>query len=285
MKIMKINGENLLKRYNHNTLAVKDITFEVASGSVTAFLGPNGAGKTTTIGMLTGLLEKTGGKIFYDNIEFNRNEPRLKNIIGVVPQHNNIDKDLTVYQNLKSHAIMFNTHKKFINNKIYEILKFTGLTEHKNKKGSDLSGGMKRRLVIGRAMLHDPKVIFLDEPTTGLDPATRRHIWDFVNQINKNYNVTVVLTTHYIEEADKLADFIYFIDKGEIIKSGQPQQLKDEIGKYTLEIFTNDKIVEEFFNSRQECLDKMNQIKSPAKIREVNLEDVYLKITGRRIDI
>lgn len=282
---MKINGENLLKRYNHNTLAVKDITFEIASGSVTAFLGPNGAGKTTTIGMLTGLLEKTGGKIFYDNLEFNRNEPRLKNIIGVVPQHNNIDKDLTVYENLKSHAIMFNTDKKFINNKIYEILKFTGLTEHKNKKGSDLSGGMKRRLVIGRAMLHDPKVIFLDEPTTGLDPATRRHIWDFVNQINKNYNVTVVLTTHYIEEADKLADFIYFIDKGEIIKSGQPQQLKDEIGKYTLEIFTNDKIVEEFFNSRQECLDKMNQIKSPAKIREVNLEDVYLKITGRRIDI
>lgn len=281
---MKIIGTNLLKRYS-KTLAVDNISFEVASGSVTAFLGPNGAGKTTTIGMLTGLLGKNDGKVLYGETEFDRSRPQLKNIIGVVPQHNNIDKDLSVYENLKFHALMFNIENKIIDGKISEILDFTGLTAQKDKKGSELSGGMKRRLVIGRALLHNPKVIFLDEPTTGLDPATRRHIWDFINKINKNLRVTVVLTTHYIEEADKLAHFVYFMDKGKIIKSGHPQKLKDEIGKYTLEIFTNDRIEEEFFNSRQECIDKMSQTKSPAKIREVNLEDVYLKITGRRIDL
>ncbi|BAI81511.1 ABC transporter, ATP-binding protein [Deferribacter desulfuricans SSM1] len=283
---MQIKVIDLKKKYG-NITALKNITFTIEDKTITALLGPNGAGKTTTINILTGLLKPDEGEIFYGDFSFQTNSKKIKSIIGVVPQHNNIDRDLTVYQNLLVHAILFGLKKNEIKNRIEEILHFTGLINHKNKKAGKLSGGMKRRLVIGRAILHRPKILFLDEPTVGLDPATRRHIWDFVKNINKNFGCTVVLTTHYIEEAELLSDYVYFIDKGEIIKYGEPEKLKSEMGKYVLEIFSGGKTIEEYFESKTEAIERLKQHEDVdlAKIRDVNLEDVYLKLTGRKIDI
>lgn len=283
---MQIKIINLMKKYG-NTVALKNITFRIEDKTITALLGPNGAGKTTTINILAGLLKPDEGEIYYGDLNFLTNINQIKSIIGLVPQHNNIDKDLTIYQNLLIHSILFGVKKNEIENRIEEILNFTGLTNHKNKEAGKLSGGMKRRLVIGRAILHRPKILFLDEPTVGLDPATRRHIWDFVKNINKNYGCTVVLTTHYIEEAELLSDYVYFIDKGEIIKHGKPENLKNEMGKYALEIFIEGKTIVEYFESKTEAIERLKQLTDVdvAKIREVNLEDVYLKLTGEKIDI
>ncbi|ADR19999.1 ABC transporter ATP-binding protein [Calditerrivibrio nitroreducens] len=283
---MQIKIINLMKKYG-NSVALKNITFRIEDKTITALLGPNGAGKTTTINILAGLLKPDDGEIYYGDLDFLTNSNKIKSIIGLVPQYNNIDKDLTLYQNLLIHSILFGVKKNEIKNRIEEILNFTGLTNHKNKEAGKLSGGMKRRLVIGRAILHRPKILFLDEPTVGLDPATRRHIWDFVKNINKNFGCTVVLTTHYIEEAELLSDYVYFIDKGEIIKHGKPENLKNEMGKYALEIFIEGKTREEYFESKTEAIERLKQLTyvDMAKIREVNLEDVYLKLTGKKIDI
>lgn len=280
---MQIKIINLMKKYG-NSVALKNITFRIEDKTITALLGPNGAGKTTTINILAGLLKPDDGEIYYGDLDFLTNSNKIKSIIGLVPQYNNIDKDLTLYQNLLIHSILFGVKKNEIKNRIEEILNFTGLTNHKNKEAGKLSGGMKRRLVIGRAILHRPKILFLDEPTVGLDPATRRHIWDFVKNINKNFGCTVVLTTHYIEEAELLSDYVYFIDKGEIIKHGKPENLKNEMGKYALEIFIEGKTREEYFESKTEAIERLKQLTyvDMAKIREVNLEDVYLKLTGKK---
>ncbi|MGA1862053.1 ABC transporter ATP-binding protein [Deferribacter thermophilus] len=283
---MQIRVDNLKKCFG-SVEALKGLSFTIKEGTITALLGPNGAGKTTTINILTGLLKADDGDIFYGNLKFNYNNKDIKKLLGVVPQQNNIDRDLTVYENLLVHSILFGLKKFERDKKINEILEFTGLFNQKNKKAGKLSGGMKRRLVIGRALLHNPKILFLDEPTVGLDPATRRHIWDFVKNINKTMGCTVVLTTHYIEEAELLSDYVYFIDKGKIIKQGEPENLKNQLGKYVLEIFKDGKTVEEYFDTKSKAIEKLKFMEaiSSAKIREVNLEDVYLKLTGKRIEV
>ncbi|KAA0257825.1 ABC transporter ATP-binding protein [Deferribacter autotrophicus] len=283
---MQIEVINLEKSFG-NTKALKGVSFTVKHNSITALLGPNGAGKTTAINILTGLLKQDRGEIFYDKTPFTPKNNKIKKLIGVVPQHNNVDRDLTVVENWLVHSILYGINKEKRINKINEMLHFTGLSKHKDKKAGKLSGGMKRRLVIGRALLHEPKILFLDEPTVGLDPATRRHLWDFIKSINIKLGCTIILTTHYIEEAETLSNYVYFIDNGKIIKEGEPESLKNEVGKYTLEIFKDNKTVEEYFNSKKEALERLNSLNGvySAKIREVNLEDVYLKLTGRKIEI
>ncbi len=261
--------------------ALKGVSFRVERGETLAILGPNGAGKTTTIKILTGLILSYEGRVIYRG-RFSPQDHQVKRIIGVVPQHNNLDKDLSAEQNLKIHGILFGI--KDLDGRIEKVLKTTGLWEHRKRRADDLSGGMKRRLVIARALLHDPEILFLDEPTVGLDPAVRRSLWDLVLSL-KAQGKTVILTTHYIEEADLLADRVLIMDRGRIVCSGSPEELKKRLGKFVLEIQTPKGIEEEFFATRKQAAERAARIGYPVRIREVNLEDVFLKHTGRRIEV
>jgi ABC-2 type transport system ATP-binding protein len=277
--------KDLYKSYK-SIKALAGVTLNVESNSITALLGPNGAGKTTLINILTGLLKADAGEVYYGESLFYTENNNVKRAIGVVPQINNVDRDLTVIENWLIHLVLFGYKKGEIDNAIDKMLHFTGLNEHKNKKAGNLSGGLKRRLVIGRALLHNPKVLLLDEPTVGLDPLSRRILWDFIKKIKIETGCTILLTTHYIEEAERLSDYVYFISDGVIVKEGEPEILKSEMGKYALEIFKDDKTLEEFYQSRDDAVHRLESIKDAtfAKIREVNLEDVYLKVTGKRIN-
>jgi ABC-2 type transport system ATP-binding protein len=282
--VREIEVSNLTKKFG-GTAAVDDISFGVDAGSILAFLGPNGAGKTTTVNMLTDLLQPTSGEIRYRGELFTSKRDDLKRMIGVVPQHNNVDRDLSVYQNLKVHGKLFGMERSYLEKRIEESLEFAGLGGHRNKPAGKLSGGMKRRLIIARALLHEPGILYLDEPTVGLDASVRRSIWDFIRNIKVNKNCTVFLTTHYIEEAEMLSDNVIVIDRAKIVAEGTAQSLKKEIGSFALDILKNDVTDTEFFTSREEALKRLGEIEETAKLRETNLEDVYLSITGRRIDV
>ena len=264
--------------------ALKGISFSVGRGETLALLGPNGAGKTTTIKILTGLILKYEGQVFYRGRFFYPYDRSIKRLIGVVPQHNNLDKELTVYQNLKLHGLLFGLSGKELEIRIDAVLDMAGMREHKARKADYLSGGMKRRLVIARALLHEPEILFLDEPTVGLDPAVRRSLWDLVVRL-RTEGKTVVLTTHYIEEADMLSDRVVIMDKGRIVAEGSPKELKGSLGRFVLEVHTPQGIKEEFFPSREEAISRAKELSFPVRVREVNLEDVFLKYTGRRIEV
>jgi ABC-2 type transport system ATP-binding protein len=283
MEIKKIEVKNLKKLYNH-FIAVNNISFTVNKGDIVAILGPNGAGKTTLVKMLIGLLRPTEGNIYYDNIDFYKSQNKTKKAIGFVPQENNIDRDISVYNNLLIHSILYGINKKERKKSISEALQFAELDDYKHKLANELSGGLKRRLVIARAILHKPKILFLDEPSVNLDPHSRRHIWNFVRKINNDSQTTIFLTTHYIEEAEILAKNVLIIDKGDIIAKGSPEELKSTLGHFALEIFRSDKIEYQFFNDREEALRFASQLDCSFKIRELSLEDLYIKITGKRIE-
>ncbi len=279
---MLIEAVDLVKTFDKKD-AVSGISLGVREGEFIALLGPNGAGKTTTVNMLSGLSKPTSGRIYYNSKPFTAEDISLKKQIGVVPQHNNVDRDLTVAENLRVHCKLFdiNDEKKAIE----RALEFSGLTGHMDKTADKLSGGMKRRLVIARALLHNPRVLFLDEPTTGLDASVRRNIWDFVRTVNKQQGCTVILTTHYIEEAEVLADRVIIIDRGKIAAEGRVEPLKESVGRAALDIYTENGIETLHFADRQEAIHKLESITDEAKLRDVTLEDVYIKITGRRIDV
>ncbi len=273
-----------LKKSFGNIEALKGISFSVGRGETLALLGPNGAGKTTTIKILTGLILKYEGRVFYRGRLFYPYDRRIKSLIGMVPQHNNLDKELTVYQNLKLHGLLFGLSGKDLEIRIDAVLDMAGMREHKARKADYLSGGMKRRLVIARALLHEPEILFLDEPTVGLDPAVRRSLWDFVVRL-RTEGKTVILTTHYIEEADMLSDRVVIMDRGRIVAEGSPKELKGSLGRFVLEVHTPQGIKEEFFSSREEAIAMAKEFSFPVRVREVNLEDVFLRYTGRRIEV
>lgn len=264
--------------------AVDNVNFSINKGEICAFLGPNGAGKTTIIKMLTGLLEPTSGQILYENEEYRSNRLTLKRMIGVVPQHNNIDKELTLFENLYVHGLLFKMRGKQLTQAVAESLEFAGLTEHKDKPSGKLSGGMKRKLVIARALMHKPKILFLDEPTVGLDPRARQKILSFLSKINKERDCTIFLTTHYIEEAEKLSERVIFINHGNIITQGTVENLKQSIGECVLDI-EKEELEQEFFEDRNSALTRLTEIEgAPVSIRDTTLEDVFLHITGTRLN-
>jgi ABC-2 type transport system ATP-binding protein len=280
--ILKV--ENLVKHFDKK-VAVDGINLNIEEGNFIGLLGPNGAGKTTSIKMLTGLVKPDNGKIYYyDNI-FSRHTPELKKLIGVVPQQSNLDRDLTAHENLYLHAILHGIPKRWRNAKIDEALEFAGLADYKNKQVKTFSGGMQRRLVIVRALVHEPKILFLDEPTVGLDPQIRHSIWELIIKTNRIKKTAILLTTHYIEEAEKLCQKVTIIDKGKIIATGLPDLLKKDIGCYVLEIFQEDQIEERFFKTKEESLEWIKRSSYPCKVREITLEDVFMKLTGRRINV
>src|SRR3989304_2655501 len=233
-----IEVTDLVKRYNGLT-AVNSISFEVKEGEFFGFLGPNGAGKTTTINILCTLLSQTSGKAEVNGFDCLKQPPQVRSSIGLVFQDITLDNELTAYENLKFHCYLYNMEKAKAEERIEVILHVVGLYDRKDDLVKKFSGGMKRRLEIARGLLHHPKVLFLDEPTLGLDPQTRAHIWEFINNLRKKEGITVFLTTHYMDEAE-VCDRIAIIDHGRIIACGTPEELKKLIRGATIDLKTLD---------------------------------------------
>jgi ABC-2 type transport system ATP-binding protein len=240
-----ITVKDLTKRFN-TFVAVDDISFEVKKGEVFGFLGPNGAGKSTTIKMLTTLLKPTSGTIRMNNHDPEKDPHKVRQAFGIVFQDPSLDDELTAFENMEFHGVLYSVPKTTRRQRIEQLLKIVELWDRKDDLVKKFSGGMKRRLEIARGLLHHPDILFLDEPTIGLDPQTRNHIWSYIKDLNKKEGITVFFTTHYMEEADRVADRLAIIDHGKIIARGTSAELKK-------------------------------------KARTKSLEDAFIKLTGRNI--
>ena len=229
-----IDVKNLTKKFG-DFVAVNDISFAVKPGERFAFLGPNGAGKSTTIKMLTTLLAPTSGTISVAGDDPTREANGVRKAIGIVFQDPSLDEDLTAWENMEFHGVLYGVPQALRRERIDQLLKFVDLDTRKNSLVKEFSGGMKRRLEIARGLLHHPKIMFLDEPTLGLDPQTRNHMWQYLHNLNKEESVTVFFTTHYMEEADRVAERIAVIDHGKIVAIGSGAELKQQTGKESLE--------------------------------------------------
>ena len=241
--------KNLTKKFGSsgNVLtAVDSISFEVEDGGIFAFLGPNGAGKSTTIKMLTTLLNPTSGEMKVNGFDPLTQQDQARKSFGIVFQDPSLDNELTAYENMEFHGILYKIPQPLRSSRIKELLEIVDLWDRKNDLVKTFSGGMKRRLEIARGLLHHPKIFFLDEPTIGLDPQTRNQIWNYILNLNKKENITVFFTTHYMEEADRVAEQVAVIDHGKIIAQGSPRSLK-------------------------------------TKTKTTSLEDAFLNLTGRKI--
>lgn len=225
---------NLTKKFN-GFVAVDNISFSVGKGEIFAFLGPNGAGKTTTIKMLTTLLRPTGGKIYLNGYDPAKDENEVRRSFGIVFQDPSLDDELTAYENLEFHGVLYGVPKEIRRARIEQLLRFVELWERKDDLVKKFSGGMKRRLEAARGLIHHPKILFLDEPTLGLDPQTRSHIWNYIKSLNKEEQMTVFFTTHYMDEAERIAQKIAIIDRGKIIAQGSPAELKQKTETASLE--------------------------------------------------
>lgn len=226
--------ENLTKKF-HDFIAVNDISFTVKKGEIFAFLGPNGAGKSTTIKMLTTLLLPTKGKIMINGFDPVKKQDAARRSFGIVFQDPSLDEELTAYENMEFHGVLYKIPKGLRKNRIKEILNIVELWDRKDHLVKTFSGGMRRRLEIARGLLHHPEIFFLDEPTIGLDPQTRNQMWSYIENLNKTENITVFFTTHYMEEAEKVAQKIAIIDHGKIIASGTSEELEKQTKTSNLE--------------------------------------------------
>jgi ABC-2 type transport system ATP-binding protein len=229
-----IRAQALVKKFGDFT-AVDNIAFDVAKGEIFAFLGPNGAGKTTTIKMLTTLLRPTSGSVSLDGLDPVTHQTAARKQFGIVFQDPSVDDELTAYENMDFHGILYSVPRKLRQERIEALLKLFELWDRRKDQVKQFSGGMRRRLEIARSLLHTPKIIFLDEPTLGLDPQTRNQLWNHIKKLNEEEHVTVFLTTHYMEEAERVAHRIAIIDHGKIIAQGTPGELKAQTNTETLE--------------------------------------------------
>src|SRR3954452_10167446 len=229
-----IQVQNLVRKFG-DFQAVKDISFDVKPGELFAFLGPNGAGKTTTIKMLTTLLHPTSGSILIDGLDPAKHQHGVRSRFGIVFQDPSVDGELTAWENMDLHGVLYHVPRKIRHERTEQLLKLFELWDKKDQRMKTFSGGMKRRLEIARGFLHTPKILFLDEPTLGLDPQSRNQLWTHVKALNESNKVTVFLTTHYMDEAEPVAQRIAVIDHGSIVAMGSPAELKEQTGTDSLE--------------------------------------------------
>jgi ABC-2 type transport system ATP-binding protein len=229
-----IEVKKLVKKFGNFT-AVDDISFSVKDGEIFAFLGPNGAGKTTTIKIFTTLLQPSGGQVRINGFDPVEDPDNVRCSFGIIFQDPSLDDELTAWENLEFHGVLYDVPKKLRRERMEELIKIVELWDRKDDFVKSFSGGMKRRLEIARGLLHHPKVIFLDEPTLGLDPQTRNHMWSYIKELNKKEGITVFFSTHYMEEADRMSDRIAVIDNGKIVAEGTAGELKEKTRTETLE--------------------------------------------------
>ncbi|MDF2944090.1 MAG: transporter related [Herbinix sp.] len=298
-----IEVKNFTKTYG-DFKAVNDISFSVEEGTIFAFLGPNGAGKSTTINTLCTIFEKTSGTLLIDGKDVTAQKSDVRSTIGVVFQDSTLDAKMTIDENLKMHCVFYNIPKKEVEERIQFVLNLVDLLGERKKLVGALSGGMKRRVEIARGLIHYPKVLFLDEPTTGLDPQTRAHIWEYIIKLQKERNITIFLTTHYMEEAE-ICNKIAIIDGGKIVAHDTPYALKKEYTKDKAYITTKkeaelEQLLEQYelkyvkkdsyYKVDAENIELLLQVVSLHKEDITNIEikkgtfnDVFLEITGKKI--
>lgn len=303
MAIIKV--EHLVKKFD-NLSAVNNISFEVEEGTIFGFLGPNGAGKTTTINILCTLLSPTSGRTFIAGHDCMKEPAEVRKSIGIVFQDTTLDKDLTAYENLIFHAYLYNVPKNERQERVYDALRFVDLFDRKNDLVKKFSGGMKRRLEVARGLIHRPRVLFLDEPTLGLDPQSRANLWEFIKELPGKHHVTIFMTTHYMEEAE-VCNRIAIIDNGKIIAMGSPAELKMTVGGDIVYIRTTDNVKtkeeikrlfgfdvsekgEELYMTcvmGDTCIPEMIRTIGEGvlsvRLQRPTLNDVFLKLTGKAI--
>lgn len=301
-----ISVKDLTKTYKQ-TEAVKAINFEVEEGEIFGFLGPNGAGKSTTINMICTMLKPTSGSITINGYDVKKDKDKVRASIGIIFQENTLDEKLTANENLMLHCRFYNVPKDKRHDRIQEVLEIVDLVNVQKQRVETFSGGMKRRLEIARGLLHYPKVLFLDEPTVGLDPQTRSHLWEYILKLKEKEGITMFLTTHYLDEAE-ISDRVAIMDQGDIIAVDSPTALKDQLGGDMIELSTEDneqalREIEEKVEGAEVTVEGdtihlkvessdafissfIKTLEIPItslNIRKPTLNDVFLAFTGRKI--
>jgi len=276
-----INVTGLTRKFGDKA-ALSGVSFSVGAKEIYAYLGPNGAGKTTTIRILTSLSRKDGGVVRLNSFDIEKHPLATKSQFGLVPQHTNLDTDLSVEENLLIHGLLHHMDRATINKRTGELLDYMEISDRRRALVKSLSGGLKRRLLIARALLHTPRILFMDEPTVGLDPAIRRSIWGIIKKI-RNDGATIFLTTHYIEEAEFLADRVAFLDAGKIVAEDTPARLMGAIGQWAVDYLDDGRLQAAYFTSREEAGDYVLNRANGCTVRRVNLEDAFISMTGRKI--
>ncbi|GAA0180379.1 ATP-binding cassette domain-containing protein [Clostridium sediminicola] len=278
-----IEIKSVSKKYD-DVKAVNELSINIKKGNFFGLLGPNGAGKTTLIKMIIGLLDVTDGEILIEGRNLTRDTLDIKRKIGVVSQHVNLDKEISVYENMYFSGLLYKLEKKVIKQRISEILRFLNLDKVKDRECKKLSGGMKRKLMIGRALIHNPDYIFLDEPTVGIDLNSRKEIWDFL-KLMKSKGKTIILTTHYIEEAESLCDRVALMDEGMIFYDDTPENLTKALGIFTVEYFAEDrKTMYSYFNTLEEAKKFSYNLVGNYTLRDTTLEDVFYSFANKKVN-
>lgn len=280
--MIEISG--LSKEYSGEKV-VDGLDLHVSKGEFFGFLGPNGAGKTTTIRILTTLTKPSSGQVLINGLDVARDPANVKSEFGIIQQHLSLNRDLTIGENLELHARLHHLAKKQRRERIAELLDYVELSDHADYLIDDVSGGMKRRAMIARALLHRPKLLFLDEPTVGLDAQTRRKVWDLIRRMNSE-GTTVFLTTHYIEEAEALCQRVGVLHHGRMIANGSPLSLRQKLGMIAVEVNLSGNGTEyDYFPDREEAAEFIQTLPKMERVimRESNLEDVFIELTGQKV--
>ncbi|MDD4652769.1 MAG: ABC transporter ATP-binding protein [Methanothrix sp.] len=281
-KMIEISGLN--KDYSGKKV-IDGLNLEIEKGELFGFLGPNGAGKTTAIRILTTLTKPSSGKVAINGIDVAREPEKVKSEFGIVQQHLSLNRDLTIHENLELHARLHHLPKKERDRRIADLLDYVELSDHSDYLIDDVSGGMKRRAMIARALIHRPKLLFLDEPTVGLDAQTRRRVWDLIRRMNAE-GTTVFLTTHYIEEAEALCQRVGVLHHGRIIAIDSPLSLRRKLGLIAVEMNLNGNATQyRYFPDRAQAAQFIESLPDTEHVvmRESNLEDVFIELTGQKV--
>ena len=276
-----IELKNLTKKFDSFT-AVDHLNLKIETGEFFGLLGPNGAGKTTTISMLSTLLLPSEGEIYIDGERLTRQRPELKRKISVITQEYSMRQDMNMDEIMEYQGRLYFMPLKQIRSRTEELLEFCGLINFRKRSVRKLSGGMKRKLMVCRALLTEPEILLLDEPTAGMDPLSRRQMWTLLRQLNEK-NLTILLTTHYIEEAQSLCGRVALMNSGKLEEVNTPENLINALGAYAVDVMTKDGIASKYFHQKEQAISYLSGIDGQLTLRETTLEDVFLERAGKHL--